>query len=262
MSGGDQPEREYPLERDDWAALLEFASGSDRAVIVERLGGLLANSVRRPLLRRAVDDAIRNRADQLRDARQQHERGRLVDEADSATERLARTLEHMRRQQDEDIEPEAAAIIALCGGDVAQGCFAVQVFLGAGKVRDAVLPALRAVSFDRAVLAELLAAGTPAEEALAVARALSKYTWWPLAMRRSVMAFLRSGGEPAAVLRCLNDLAFSGLSPRQQQSALSMLQAPDTPYGLDGTAVAAALLGIPLTSDGSRSHVRRTVVRT
>lgn len=236
----------YALDHGEWEVLLRLATDGERATIVERLADELAGSVRRPLLRRAVAAAVKARAESWRGSRHAAVRVRLADEADTATERLAHTLDHMREQQDEHLEPETSAIIAVCGPDLARGCVAAQTFLGAAHVRDMVLPAVRGMSFDREVLQELLQHGMTVSDGLEVASALAEYSWWPLHMRRSVVSFLRDGGEIERVLRCLRDLSFSQLSHQQQRTALMLLQAADTPYDMDGTAVAAALRGIAL----------------
>ncbi|RKS72697.1 hypothetical protein CLV35_2946 [Motilibacter peucedani] len=235
------------LSAADWSALLALGTAPERAAVVERLGADLAAQVRRPLLQRAVTVAVKARAEAWRGARSEQVAARLDDEADTATSRLAKTLAHMRVQQDEHIEPAAGAVVELCGRDLALGCWAAQEVLGMVYVRNLVMTALRSASFDRDILLELITAGISVEHGLEVAAALARYSWWPTHMRRSVVTFLKNGGDVDEVMRCLNDVAFSRLSSMQQRTALSMLQAEDTPYGMDGVAVAATLRGITLT---------------
>lgn len=226
--------------------LLELATPRDKAAIVERTGARLCEHVRRPLVRRAVDDAIRSRCDQYVGAGTANDQARRDDDADSASDRLRYTLDRMRRVQEEEIEPEAGVVLELCGPDLALGLHVAQAVLGPSAMLTIVLPALRGEGYDRSVLDELIAGGTPVTEGLPIARALKSYSWWPLSMRRSVLDFVREGGQVQDVLDCFNDLAFSRLTPLQQRAALNMLQSREAGYDLDGTAVAAAVLGITL----------------
>ena len=154
------------LDRDGWSSLLAIANAHEQAAIVERLGSELIEGVQRPLLRRVVDTAVRLRVAELVGLAQlgglvQRGQGSLAatqkrrhDDAESANQRLRHTLAHMRAQQEDDVEPEAAAVLKVCGSDLAAGCAAAQDLLGREVALGVVMQALAGRGFDAVVLEE------------------------------------------------------------------------------------------------------------
>jgi hypothetical protein len=262
------PDAELRLRLRDWRRLVDVAPGSDRAVIVEDLGHELAGTIERVILRRAVDEAVRRRADDWREWTGGESpdvrgvRARLREDAEAAHDRLRHTLQRMRVAQEEDVEPGAAVAVQLTGPDLAAGCAAVADLVGPRATLDAVLRSLRRVALDHEALRHSLGSGADTGQALEVARALAEYRWWPRSLRAGVFAIVATGRPVAEVLQCVNELAFTRLTVGQQKAALALMSDPEAPYGLDGTAIAAALLGIPLPARDATRPASRTRVFT
>jgi hypothetical protein len=168
----------------------------------------------------------------------------------------------MCEAQGQEVEPAAAAAAAVTGEDLPLGCSVAATVLGEGPVLEQVLRSMRRVDLDREMLQQSLEAGADAAQAVEVARALADHRWWPAPLREGALGLVAGGHAVPEVTRCLNQLAFSRLSEAQQRVAVAMMGDPDSGYALDGTAVAAALLGIALPSWDRRRPSSRTRVFT